>query len=374
MILKELAFRLDRIFNIDLALDWDKVGLQIGNSGSNIEKVLLTVDVNRDVVNEAIEKGVDLIISHHPLIFNPVNTILSSNDTEKEILELVENKIAVYIAHTNYDLMDGGLADQLAEKIGLAETSKFGTVSRKWYKFVVFVPEEAEDKVRKAMCSHGGGKWHNYSGCTFSSRGKGTFTPMEGSDPHTGKVGKESFVDEVRIECIVDSVDLDGLIDAAIKAHPYEEAAYDVSRIRNRFEVGGMGRYGELEKPMTLEDFFRDIKERLGIDGFNWISGGMEDIGSTMVSRIAVGCGSANSLTSLFTGLDCDLVVVGEINYSNATRIVESGKILVALGHGVSESLSMDDMYSKLRAQKDMAEIDIDKSKTGFKSWRYYIG
>ena len=135
-----------------------------------------------------------------------------------------------------------------------------------------------------------------------------------------------------------------------------------------------MGRYGKLEKPISAEDFFRDIKARLGIDGFNWISDNSKNIGSIMISRVAVGCGSANSLTSAFTGLDCELVVVGEVNYNNASRIVESGKIVVALGHGVSESLSMDGMYSKIRAHKDMAKIDIDKSKTGFKSWRYYIG
>ena len=271
MILKDLALELDRIFSIDLALDWDKVGLQIGNTGNEINNILLTVDVSRDVINEAIKKGSELIVSHHPLIFDPVETILSSNDTEKEILKLIENRIAVYIAHTNYDFMQGGLNDYLAEKIGLTKTEKIKTISRNWYKFVVFVPEEAAGLIRETICSHGGGKWRNYSCCTFTSSGKGTFTPMEGSDPYSGKVGKISHIDEVRIECIVDEADLEGLIAAVIKAHPYEEVAYDVYGTQNKFENGGMGRCGILEKPIPAEDFFKEIKEKLGIDGFKWI-------------------------------------------------------------------------------------------------------
>ncbi len=374
MVLKELASLLDRIFNKDLALDWDKVGLQIGNVDSKVKKVLLTVDINREVVSEAIKQGSHLIIAHHPLIFGPVDTILSSNDTEKEILRLIENKTAVYIAHTNYDLMPGGLNDHLAEKIGLTRIRKMKKVSRNWYKFAVFVPGEAEEKIREAMCRNGGGKWRNYSGCTFSSGGKGTFIPMEGSDPYTGKVGKMSHVDEVRMECIVDEPNLEGLTTAVIKAHPYEEAAYDIYRIQNKFEDGGMGRCGRLKEPMPLKDFFKELKNRLGIDGFNWMPGDKNNIKNTLVNRIAVIPGSANSLTADLLNHHCELIVVGEINYHNGLRIIESGKILVELGHGISESFSIDDIYKKLRAQKEMAELKIDKSKNGFKSWRYYIG
>ncbi|HJX01694.1 MAG TPA: Nif3-like dinuclear metal center hexameric protein, partial [Candidatus Humimicrobiaceae bacterium] len=321
MILKDLALCLDRIFNRRIALDWDKTGLQIGDQEKDIKKILVTLDITADEADEAVRTNSDLILSHHPLIFNPLDTILSSKNIEKEILKLIKNDIAVYSAHTNYDMMAGGLNDFIAESLGLININIIEEANEQWYKFVVFVPEEAAGKIRDVICKYGGGKWQNYSCCTFNIEGKGTFIPHEGSKPYTGKVGKMNFVDEIRIECIVNEMDLGKLVDSVVKAHPYEEVAYDVYKIDNKFKAAGLGRLGEFKKPQTFKSFSQKIKRVLGIEVFKWMYKKDVKVDAKKIGKAALVCGSANSLTGRLADIDCDLVVVGEISYHNALQI-----------------------------------------------------
>ncbi len=375
MILKDLALCLDRIFNRHIALDWDKTGLEIGDAQKDIKKILVTLDITGDEADEAVTTNSDLILCHHPLIFNPLSTILDSKTTEKEILKLIKNGIAVYAAHTNYDMMAGGLNDLIAGNLGLININIIEEANEQWYKFVVFVPKEAAGKIRDVICRYGGGKWQNYSCCTFNIEGKGTFIPYEGSKPYTGKVGRMNFVDEVRIECIVNGRDLWILVDAVVKAHPYEEVAYDVYKIENKFKAAGLGRLGEFEKPQTFKSFSQKIKRVLGIEVFRWMYKKDVKVDAKKIEKTALVCGSANSLTGRLADIDCDLVVVGEISYHNALRIIESGKILVAVGHSSSEALAITGMSAILEEflKKEKIKIDILKSKYGYRSWRYQI-
>ncbi len=373
MILEELALCLDKIFKKSLALSWDKAGLQIGNTQRDIKKILVTLDITGDVVDEAISTNSDLILTHHPLIFNSLDTILSSRAGEKEVLALAESRIAVYSAHTNYDMMAGGLNDLVAGTLGLTDIKIIEDKYEQWYKFVVFVPKEAEEKIREVICRHGGGKWQNYSCCTFNIEGKGTFIPQKGSKPYTGKVGCINYVDEVRIECIVNEGNLSDLIKATIEAHPYEEAAYDLYKIENKFKEIGIGRWGKLKEPLSFKDFAVKIKEKLEIDGFGWLCKKSLKVNDKKISKVAVVCGSANSLTRSLTDIDCDLVIVGEIGYQNALQIIESGKILIAAGHGSSEKLAITGISDKLEDffKEKKIKVDILKSRSGYESWRY---
>jgi len=375
MILEELALYLDKIFKRSLALSWDKAGPQIGNTKRDIKKILVTLDITSDVVDEAISTGSDLILTHHPLIFNSLDTVLSSKAGEKEVLALAESRIAVYCAHTNYDVMAGGLNDLAANALGLTDIKIIEDKYEQWYKFVVFVPKEAEEKIREVICRHGGGKWQNYSCCTFNIEGKGTFIPLEGSKPYKGKVGCINYVDEVRIECIVNESDLSGLIKAAIEAHPYEEAAYDLYKIENKFKGTGLGRLGRLKEPLSFKDFAVKIKEKLEIDDFGWMCKKSLKVNDKKISKAAVVCGSANSLTGSLVDIDCDLVIVGEIGYHNALQVIESGKILIAAGHGSSEKLAISGMSEKLEDffKKKNIKVDVLKSRVGYKLWRYKV-
>jgi len=375
MILKKLAQNLDKIFNKALALSWDKVGLQIGNLDKNIKKVLITLDVNNNVVDEAVNLKTDLILSHHPLIFDPINTVVTKDYLQRKILNLIENKIAVYAAHTNYDIMPDGLNEYIVKKLDLINISIIEPQYEQWYKFVVFVPKEEEKKIRNVICQEGGGKWKNYSCCTFNTEGTGTFIPLKGAKPYIGKTGNTSYVNEVRIECIVSENVLENVVESTIAAHPYEEVAYDIYKIENKFADAGIGRSGELKSVKYFVEFLEVIKGKMDIRNFRWLSESGVDLKEKKVKKIAVVNGSANSLTPKLAALDCDLLILGEIGYHNALSLAESGKIVIEIGHGCIEKWAICDMYDKLKKFFQIKEVkmEIVKSKAGYAAWRYYI-
>lgn len=377
MILKELSENLDKIFHKNLAYKWDNVGLQIGNTSRNIERIIVSLDINSDLLDEAIGLGADLIIAHHPLIFNPISSITNEDCLQNQILNFIENKIAIYVAHTNYDIMPGGLNDLVAEKLDLINIKIIEPQYEQWYKFVVFVPKEDEERIREVICKAGGGKWKNYSCCTFNIEGKGSFIPLNGAKPYIGEVGNISYVNEVRIECIVGESVLDKVVKSTVDAHPYEEVAYDIYKIENKLEVSGIGRYGEIKTPVYFIDFLEDIKNKLKIRNFKWLSKKSInfDLRKKLIKKIAVVCGSANSLTSILMTLDCDLVILGEISYHNALNIVDSGKIIVEIGHSCSEKFAIENMYKKFKKffKEKKIEVEVLESKVGYSSWRYYV-
>jgi hypothetical protein len=95
-------------------------------------------------------------------------------------------------------------------------------------KVVVFVPTKNADDVREAIGQAGGGKIGNYSHCSFSIKGHGRFRPLEGSNPHTGQVGKIETVEEERVEFVCEKDKIHTVIEAIKKVHPYEEVPVDV--------------------------------------------------------------------------------------------------------------------------------------------------
>jgi len=303
MILKELTTVFDTIFYKNLALDWDKTGLIVGNIQKDIRKILITLDLTDSVIREAIRAKADLLLSHHPLLMEPIDSFLDSNSLGSKLLEIIKNSMAVYTAHTNYDIMPEGLNAIFAKKLGLAGI--------------------------KAAC--------------------------------------------LEPACVSE-------------AHPSEETAYVISRIENKLAEGGLGIIGELDVPVKLPVFFKKVKENLAISGFRWIAGkkrskmtGEFQRESATVKKILVINGSANSFTQRIavSDFDCDVVIVGELNYHSALEITESGKIIIEIGHGDSEKFAVEGMYDILNRyfkENGIKDIEVIKSKEGYKSWRYYIG
>ncbi|MGD9761338.1 MAG: Nif3-like dinuclear metal center hexameric protein [Candidatus Izemoplasmatales bacterium] len=106
-------------FPKELAYDWDNVGIQVGTLNIVAKKVLITLDVTKEVVKEAIEQKVNMILSHHPLLFNPVDKIIFDTPRGWILKNLIKHNITVYSAHTNYDLAQGGMNDEFARILSL---------------------------------------------------------------------------------------------------------------------------------------------------------------------------------------------------------------------------------------------------------------
>lgn len=98
---------------------WDNTGFQIGDDGKEVERILISLDLDSNVLEKAIEEGFDMIITHHPLIFKPMKSITTLNHKEKLIYDLIRNEIVVYNAHTNLDQAEDGVNDELAKLLGL---------------------------------------------------------------------------------------------------------------------------------------------------------------------------------------------------------------------------------------------------------------
>ncbi len=316
-----------------LAMEGDKVGLQIGTLNKSVSSVMIALDVLDEVVDEAIEKKVDLIIAHHPLIYRPLQKIDIDQAAGRLIEKLIKHDIAVYAAHTNLDVAKGGVNDWLAEALQLKNTKVLvPTHVVKLKKLAVFVPREAEEKMRTALGNAGAGHIGNYSHCTFSSEGTGSFKPEEGTNPYIGSTGKLENVQEVKIETVFTEDQEKKVIQAMLKAHPYEEPAYDIYDLAVKGEELGLGRIGELDKEMTLESFARFVKEAFDVKGLRYV-GNPED----KVKKVAVLGGDGNKYIMAAKYQGADVYVTGDMYYHTAHDSMMLGLNIVDPGHNVEK-------------------------------------
>lgn len=338
------------------ALEGDPIGLQIGTLNKPVKKIMIALDVLEEVVDEAIAEDVDLIIAHHPLIYRPLKTINTETTYGRILEKLMTHQVTVYAAHTNLDVAVGGVNDLLAEALQLRETKVFvPTFEVPLKKLFVFVPEKDAVHVRNAVGDAGAGAIGNYSHCSFSSQGVGSFRPGEESNPHIGEHGKQEFVDEVKIECIFPETIEKKVIKAMIRAHPYEEVAYDVIRLDNEsHDKLGLGRIGYLDNEMTLREFAEHVKQTLSVNHVR-VTGELDNI----VKKVAVLGGDGNKYmrSAVFQG--ADVYVTGDIYYHVAHDAMMEGLNLVDPGHNV-EKIMKDGVKKRLDKMFKEKGIDVE--------------
>ncbi len=318
-----------------LAEDWDNVGLLLGSADRDADNVLICLDVTERVVDEAVRKKVHLIISHHPFIFKGMKGINEDDNKGRVIYKLIKNDISVYAAHTNLDVAEGGINEHLCSLLGLKSVENLKEYkSEKLYKLVVFVPEDRTEAVRNAMCVAGAGWIGNYSDCSFITGGTGTFKPRRGTKPYIGTEDKLEHVNECRIETIVPQNKLSTVLDSMIKAHPYEEAAYDIYPLELAGKRYGLGKAGTLEVPCDLNTFIRNVKNVLAMENVRLI--GRID---KKIKKAAVFCGSFDEDLSCLARQDIDVLVTGDVKYHTAVDIISAGLCVIDAGHFNTEKI-----------------------------------
>lgn len=316
----------------NLAMEGDKIGLQIGRLNRKVDRVMIALDVLESVIDEAIEKNVQLIIAHHPPIFRPLKNIHTDTVQGRMIEKLLKHEIAVYAAHTNLDVAKGGVNDWLAEKLGLEDAEVLvPTIETRLKKLVVFVPASHADAIREAMGDAGAGFIGGYSHCSFSAGGEGRFLPGDDANPFIGQAGELEVVDEVRIETIVPETLLRKVMTAMIKAHPYEEVAYDVYPLDNHGEVLGLGRIGKVPE-MTLGEFADKVKVSLDVDRVRVVG----DL-HAKVKKVAVLGGDGNKYYTQAKFKGADVYITGDIYYHTAHDAMMLGLNIIDPGHNVEK-------------------------------------
>lgn len=314
---------------------WDNSGLQIGNLDKEIRKILVALDISPITVKYALNNSIDMILSHHPFFFTPIKAISQDNIKGKMITDLIKNDIIVYSTHTNLDSAESGINEVLARKFRLINTKILAlSYIEKLYKVVVYAPISHSSRVRNAMADSGAGFIGNYSHCTFNIRGTGTFMPREGANPYIGESNKLEYVKEDRIETIVSEKDLKNVIESMLKAHPYEEVAYDVYNLLDKGKEYGYGRVGELEKEKTLYDIAVLAKEILDCDIVKLY--GNPDV---IIKKVAVCGGSGIDFLDDVYSSGAHVYITGDIKYHDAQLALEKGISIIDAGHFYTEKI-----------------------------------
>ena len=314
-----------------IAMPKDCIGLQLGTLDKEIRHVLITLDVTDEVIDEAISLEIDLIIAHHPIIFDSISSLQTNCPIVKRYEKLIKHNIAVYISHTNLDVAEGGLNDWLAQTLGIETT---GTLEDSYtddlFKLVVFVPCSHHDLVLQALFCAGAGSIGNYTHCSFNMNGTGTFVSKEGAQPYIGKRGEMEHVEEVRIETVVSRSLRTPVVQAMLKAHPYEEVAYDLYPIDIRGHTVGIGRIGYLEQSLSLRHFVDEVKGKLHLPGVR-VVGNLESV----VKNVAVLGGSGSKYIRIAQAKGAHVLVTGDVNYHAAQDALMFGLAIVDVGHHV---------------------------------------
>ncbi len=340
--LSEVVSYLDTLAPAPLQESYDNSGIQVGNPSMIIRSALVTVDVTENVVNEAIGNGSNLIVAHHPVIFENLKRITDASVTERIIMKAIINNIAIIAVHTNLDNVAGGVNTIIAEKLGIEGCTILQPVKGRLRKLVTFIPADHLENVRQALFNAGAGHIGNYDQCSFNAEGKGTFRGGDETHPFAGEPGKFHVEPEVRIETIFPSWLESQVVVALIKAHPYEEVAYDIYPLENSYMQAGAGLSGELTLPLGESEFLLKLKETFHIPVIRH-----SPLRNRPVSKVAV-CGGAGSfLLKEAVASGADFFITGDIKYHQFFDAID--KIVLAdIGHFESEQFTKELFYELL--------------------------
>ena len=344
MKLFEISNYLDTRVPLAFQEEYDNCGLLIGNKNEKINSVLICLDCTEDVMDEAIKKKHNLIISHHPILFHGIKKITCSNYVEKVIDKAIKNNIAIYAMHTNLDNMYGGVSFQIANKIGLENTRILKPKTNLLSKLSVYCPPSYTDKVKNALFTSGAGRvGESYDRCSFVSNGTGSFRPLEGANPFAGSVGKESVCKENEIEVIFYSYLKSQILSALNEAHPYEEIAYTCNEIDSCSPCGS-GVIGELKKEMTLKKFLGYIKQHMNTNVIRYTSSSNKD----KIKTVAVCGGSGSFLLQDAIKHDADIYISSDFKYHDFFDANDKIKIF-DIGHYESEYFTQHLIFDILK-------------------------
>ena len=329
--IKDILNEIERLAPLSLQEDFDNSGVQIGDVEQPATGALLCLDVTEEIVDEAIDAGYNLIISHHPLIFNPLKSLTGKNYLERCMIKACKNDIVIYSAHTNLDNATGGVNYYLAELFGLEDVRILSPLKSHLLKLVTFVPDHAADKLRKALFKAGAGHIGNYSSCSFNTEGKGTFLALENSHPYCGEIGKMHTEEEIRIETVFPAHLKSSVIRSLLSVHPYEEPVFDLYSLENEWEQAGSGVIGNLPEWEDELIFLQRIKDILQVECLKHSS-----LTGRKLRTVAIGGGSGAFLIQPAIAAGADIYITGEVKYNDFYN-VENKILLAVTGHYESE-------------------------------------
>lgn len=319
--LREVVDVLDSLYHPRWADEWDAVGTVAGDPAAEIRSVLFAVDPVRSVVEDAIARGVDLLVTHHPLWLNGVTSVSAGDPKGRVVHDLIRHGIALHTCHTNADSPPLGVSEAMAMCLDLREVRPLRADSEPGLDaWVVHVPLAASGLVAEAMHEAGAGRIGDYDRAVFGAPGVGSFRPLQGANPVIGQVGQVEHVDEARLDLVAERGLREQIRAALISSHPYEEPSYQVIELADGQSQRGSGRIGVLPYVATLGEFAEHVTASLpGHRSATRVAGHLD----RPVRTVAVCGGSGDFLLPDAQAAGADVFVTSDLKHHRVSEHLE---------------------------------------------------
>ncbi len=356
MIIKEITEVLEALAPLENAEDFDNVGLLVGDANTEVSGVLVTLDALEEVVEEAVSRNCNLIVSFHPIIFKGLRSLTGKTYIERAVIKAIQNNIAIYSMHTALDNSPLGVNARICEVLELSEPKilipKEGVIK----KLSTYIPVAEAEMLRQALFEAGAGQIGPYSHCSFTLEGTGSFKGGQNSNPAKGKKGKLHYEEEALIHVTFPRAAEKRVLKALFSNHPYEEVAYEIYTLDNSHQYLGMGMIGALEKPLTEEELISHVKTRMNIT----VVKHSKPLGGK-VTEVAVLGGSGAFAIGAAKNEGADVFITSDIKYHQFFE-AENQLLLLDIGHYESEQFTKNLLVDYLK--KKIPNFAISLSET----------
>ena len=342
MQIREITQFIESIAPLSFQESYDNAGLIIGRQEDEVSGILITLDVTEEILDEAIRRKLNLVIAHHPIVFSGLKRLNGKNFIERCVAKAIKHDIAIYAAHTNLDGVFGGVNSKICEKLHLLNCRMLIPMEGFLKKLVTFVPVADAEKVRTALFEAGAGNIGNYDSCSFNQTGLGSFKGNGQTNPYVGEKNKLHFEEETRLETIFPKHLQHRVVQALLKAHPYEEVAYDIYSLDNTFPMGGTGMIGELAEPLDELIFLQNLKETFNCQVVKYTP-----LLGKPIQRVAVCGGSGSSFLGKAIAQNADIFISADFKYHQFFD-AEKQIIIADIGHYESEQFTKEVFYELL--------------------------
>ncbi|WP_417445127.1 Nif3-like dinuclear metal center hexameric protein [Joostella sp.] len=336
MLIKDVINIIEEIAPLSYAEDFDNVGLLVGDKNENLTGVLVCLDTLEAVVDEAIEKKCNLIVSFHPIIFGGLKKITGKNYVERVVLKAIKNNIAIYSPHTALDNSFVGVNAKICDFLGLRNKKVLIPQKDTIKKLVTFVPNKNAEALRKALFEAGGGSIGNYEECSFNIKGTGSFKGNEASNPVVGTKGTTHYEEETQIGITFPKHKEGALLKALFNNHPYEEVAYEITSLENTNQHIGIGMIAELETTQNPIEFLKFVKERMQTGCVRH-----SELLNKKIKKVAVLGGSGAFAIPNAIAAGADIYITGDVKYHDFYK-AENKIIIADIGHYETEQYTKD--------------------------------
>lgn len=349
---------LEELAPLDHAEDFDNVGLLVGDNSMKVEGILVTLDTIECVIDEAIAHNCNLIVSFHPIIFGGLKKLIGRNYVERTVLKAIKNDIAIYAIHTALDNVHQGVNGKICEVLGLKKTKILIPKKDTIRKLTTYVPSANSNNLKEKLFEAGAGNIGNYSNCSFTVEGTGSYKPGENSNPTLGKIGETHFEKETLVSVTYLKSHERNVLKSLVENHPYEEVAYEVYSLENSNQDIGMGMLGELEEAMSENQFLKHLKSVMNAQVVRH-----SELRGKPVKKVAVLGGSGAFAIGTAKASGADVFVTADVKYHQFYE-AENKMVIADIGHFETEQFTKNLLVDYLTKKIPNFAIRLSESIT----------